>query len=327
MQWGNPHLRPILGVAWDCGGVTTGPVTVPILLSLGVGVMKAQRERRQLQAVLEDAAVKQGEGNTLEGFGIVTLASLLPVLAVEVMAILTGAILPYEYVLEQASLAASRAATEQPAVTDTSPVKEVLFGIRAISPLVVVLILLVVCVLRQPLPNKGFVVDYAEWEESEGEEEEEDAAGHDETSSHKQRWGSSSGDVGSEAELGIDIGSNAAAAAAAKDVEHGAVQVRYSCNSSGITSEYDMCPLLHCSAAAEEYCLCWPALHLYSALSLVRKAFAVPCFFQCVLSCRQLWVTGVAPRTWTCHHLQKKPQQQQQQQQLQQLRLPSLQPQ
>jgi hypothetical protein len=40
-------------------------VTVPILLSLGVGVMKAQRERRQLQQVLEDAAVKQGEGELI----------------------------------------------------------------------------------------------------------------------------------------------------------------------------------------------------------------------------------------------------------------------
>lgn len=30
-------------------------------------------------------------GNTLEGFGIVTLASLLPVLAVEIMAVITGA--------------------------------------------------------------------------------------------------------------------------------------------------------------------------------------------------------------------------------------------
>lgn len=53
--------------------------------------MKAQREKKQLQAVLEDAAVHQGEGSTLEGFGIVTLASLLPVLAVEFMAIITGA--------------------------------------------------------------------------------------------------------------------------------------------------------------------------------------------------------------------------------------------
>jgi hypothetical protein len=30
MQWGNSDLAPLLGVAWDCGGVTTGPVTVPV---------------------------------------------------------------------------------------------------------------------------------------------------------------------------------------------------------------------------------------------------------------------------------------------------------
>ena len=24
MQWGNPDLAPIIGMAWDCGGVTTG---------------------------------------------------------------------------------------------------------------------------------------------------------------------------------------------------------------------------------------------------------------------------------------------------------------
>jgi hypothetical protein len=35
MQWGNPDLIDVIGLAWDCGGVTTGPVTVPILLSLG----------------------------------------------------------------------------------------------------------------------------------------------------------------------------------------------------------------------------------------------------------------------------------------------------
>jgi hypothetical protein len=26
MMWGNPDLEPLIGVAWDCGGVTTGPV-------------------------------------------------------------------------------------------------------------------------------------------------------------------------------------------------------------------------------------------------------------------------------------------------------------
>lgn len=29
-QWGNSDLAPLLGMSWDCGGVTTGPVTVPV---------------------------------------------------------------------------------------------------------------------------------------------------------------------------------------------------------------------------------------------------------------------------------------------------------
>jgi hypothetical protein len=37
------------------------------------------------------AAACVNAGNTLEGFGIVTLASLLPVLAVELMAVITSA--------------------------------------------------------------------------------------------------------------------------------------------------------------------------------------------------------------------------------------------
>lgn len=39
-----------------------GPVTVPILLSLGVGVMKAQKDKQMALRVLEDAAVRQSEG-------------------------------------------------------------------------------------------------------------------------------------------------------------------------------------------------------------------------------------------------------------------------
>lgn len=33
-QWGNPDLAPLLGLAWDCGGVTTGPVTVRVCVCL-----------------------------------------------------------------------------------------------------------------------------------------------------------------------------------------------------------------------------------------------------------------------------------------------------
>jgi len=59
---GNPNLQPLLGVAWDAGAVTTGPVTVPVLLALGVGVMKAQKQKKLAMAVLQDAAVRSSEG-------------------------------------------------------------------------------------------------------------------------------------------------------------------------------------------------------------------------------------------------------------------------
>lgn len=52
-------------MAWDCGAVTTGPVTVPVLLALGVGVMDAQRQKRAALAVLEDAALKKSVGELL----------------------------------------------------------------------------------------------------------------------------------------------------------------------------------------------------------------------------------------------------------------------
>ena len=64
-----PELTPILGLAWDCGAVTTGPVTVPLVLSLGIGVA---------------AAAGKGE-NSLSGFGIVTLASIFPILGVQLL--------------------------------------------------------------------------------------------------------------------------------------------------------------------------------------------------------------------------------------------------
>jgi hypothetical protein len=35
---------------------------VPVLLSLGVGVMQAQKQKRMALAVLENAALKQGAG-------------------------------------------------------------------------------------------------------------------------------------------------------------------------------------------------------------------------------------------------------------------------
>ena len=67
----NEFLVPIMGLAWDCGAVTTGPVTVPLVLALGIGVCR----------IVSSGSSEGG------GFGVVTLASLFPIIAVFLLGI------------------------------------------------------------------------------------------------------------------------------------------------------------------------------------------------------------------------------------------------
>ncbi len=60
-------------VAFDAGGVTTGPMTVPIILSLGVGFSSSLSGRSAIS----------------DGFGIIGLASVGPIIAVMIMGIIT----------------------------------------------------------------------------------------------------------------------------------------------------------------------------------------------------------------------------------------------
>ena len=65
---GNESLLPL---AFDSGGVTTGPITVPFIMALGVGI----------SAILGDKRSKENS------FGLVALCSVGPVLAVLVLGI------------------------------------------------------------------------------------------------------------------------------------------------------------------------------------------------------------------------------------------------
>ena len=56
----------ILGVAFDSGGVTTGPMTVPFIMAMGVGV----------------ASIRSDENAKADSFGLVALCSVGPILAV-----------------------------------------------------------------------------------------------------------------------------------------------------------------------------------------------------------------------------------------------------
>jgi hypothetical protein len=49
-----------VGIAWDSGGVTTGPITVPLVLAMGLGI--------------------GGELKIVDGFGIVAMASVFPIM-------------------------------------------------------------------------------------------------------------------------------------------------------------------------------------------------------------------------------------------------------
>ena len=67
----DPNLKAVAGLAWDTGGVTTGPVTVPLVIALGIGVSRIVGSRSDASG----------------GLGVVTLASALPVAAVFALAV------------------------------------------------------------------------------------------------------------------------------------------------------------------------------------------------------------------------------------------------
>ena len=62
----------IVGVAYDCGGVTTSTVTVPLVAALGVGL----------------ASSVKGRNPMTDGFGLIAFASLTPILFVLVYEII-----------------------------------------------------------------------------------------------------------------------------------------------------------------------------------------------------------------------------------------------
>jgi hypothetical protein len=134
----NPELSKVLGLAWDAGAVTTGPVTVPLVLSLGIGI-----------------ATAAGKGsNQLSGFGIVTLASLFPILGVLCLLVyVTLTISPNEIIEAAKSLSAATSAS--PEWYETSPGEEIVLGIRAILPLVIFLFFVLNIILRESLKNKS----------------------------------------------------------------------------------------------------------------------------------------------------------------------------
>ena len=142
----DPELTKIVGLAWDCGAVTTGPVTVPLVLALGIGVA---------------AAAGKGADSSLSGFGIVTLASVFPILGVLILSFYTAYTVPPEVIIEKAAeiKLAAQTATTQSQWYEVTPWTEVILGVRAIVPLVIFLAVVLLVILREKLKN-AFITYY-----------------------------------------------------------------------------------------------------------------------------------------------------------------------
>ncbi len=135
------ELRKVLGLAWDCGAVTTGPVTVPLVLSLGIGI-----------------AAAGGKGDSeLSGFGIVTLASLFPIIGVLLLSIYVSSTVEVAEILELAKQAATLQSEESLAWYERTPGQEIVLGVRAILPLVLFLFVVLKFIVKEPLKDQGYI--------------------------------------------------------------------------------------------------------------------------------------------------------------------------
>lgn len=115
-----------LGIAFDAGGATTGPLTVPFILALGIGV----------------AGVRKSETSEEDSFGFVGVSAIGPVAAVLVMGIVSR--------LSGNDPAASVVEGQVDAVYKFSQVfvETLLEVLQAIGPLALILIIFQLTILR-----------------------------------------------------------------------------------------------------------------------------------------------------------------------------------
>ena len=124
----------IVGLAYDSGGVTTNIVTVPLIAALGIGLASSIRGRNPL----------------LDGFGLVALAVMVPMISVQIYGILVYAD-PGD-ITNGAALVGLEGDTEAP----SGPLVMILdlFGmLRDVLPIILVILFFQFGVLRRPLAS------------------------------------------------------------------------------------------------------------------------------------------------------------------------------
>lgn len=149
--WQSPELADLVGLCWDCGAITTGPATVPIVLSMGIGVARTARQSRRSV----ETCCSTSSSSEVDGFGIVTLASLVPVFTVMVFGLLCSffgdsAALDEGQVPPAASAHIPQVDELDRGVWEEFPLKQLWQSCRAVGPLVTFLVLVQGLLIQEP---------------------------------------------------------------------------------------------------------------------------------------------------------------------------------
>lgn len=126
--------QEIIGLAYDLGGVTTSTVTVPLVAALGIGL----------------ASTIKGRNPIIDGFGLIALASLTPMIFVQIYGVFV-----YNYVeikaIEQVSIAAA------PSQTIVFSVRYLFDGLVStvldVLPIIAIILFFQFVVLKKTLPD------------------------------------------------------------------------------------------------------------------------------------------------------------------------------
>ncbi|WP_366927120.1 DUF1538 domain-containing protein [Halomonas sp.] len=124
----------IVGLAYDSGGVTTNIVTVPLIAALGIGLASSIRGRNPL----------------IDGFGLVALAVMVPMISVQLYGILVYAD-PGD-IANGAALVGLEGDTEAPSGLVTM-ILDLFSMLRDVLPIILVILFFQYAVLRRPLAS------------------------------------------------------------------------------------------------------------------------------------------------------------------------------
>ncbi|KKO49865.1 hypothetical protein VT06_04540 [Arsukibacterium sp. MJ3] len=125
----------IVGLAYDSGGVTTNIVTVPLVAALGLGLASSIKGRKPLT----------------DGFGLVALAVMVPMISVQLYGI-------WVYNFSSATVIALSATAPSQLHWLLNALLDLATMIKDILPMIAVVLVFQYIILRRPLPNPIKVV-------------------------------------------------------------------------------------------------------------------------------------------------------------------------